>query len=96
MQVNFYATLRDIVGQKSADLSAFDGATVADLIREMVTRYPGLQHELLDENGGLYAHVHVFVNGRDALLLEQQLETVLQPEDVVNVFPAVGGGSDEG
>ncbi len=96
MQVNFYATLRDIVGQKRVDFPDHDGATVGGLIREMITRYPRLQQELLDENGGLHPHVHVFVNGREALLLERQLETALRPEDVVNVFPALGGGCDEG
>ena len=32
------------------------------------------------------------VNGRDIRFLEKQLETVLNSEDVISVFPAVGGG----
>jgi molybdopterin synthase sulfur carrier subunit len=92
MQVNYFATLREIVGGKSAEFGLPDGATVGQLIDVMVERYPGLRHELLDEHGKLYGHVHVFVNGRDVPYLENQTETVLQANDVINVFPAVGGG----
>ncbi len=96
MRVSFYAMLRQVVGQKSVDFDLPRDATVRQLIDEMVTRYPGLRRELLDEDGRLHGHVQVFINGRDALLLDDQLETSLQPEDQVNVFPAVGGGWDEG
>jgi sulfur-carrier protein len=92
MQVNFYATLREIVGQKSVEFTVIDGSTIGQLVDQMTTAYPGLRRELLDENGRLYGHVHVFVNGRDVPYLENQMETVLRAGDVVNVFPAVGGG----
>ncbi len=92
MQVSFYAMLREIVGQKTVEFDLPDGVTVGELISRMVERYPDLRRELLDENGQLYGHVQVFINGRDATLLDHQLGTVLRPEDVVNVFPAVGGG----
>ncbi len=92
MKVNFYATLRPIVGAKSIDMSLPDGATVAGLIETIVTRYPPLRPELLDETGQLWPHVHVMVNGRDAHYLAQGLATVVQPTDTISVFPAVGGG----
>jgi sulfur-carrier protein len=92
VQVNFYAGLREIVGQKTVDFDFPEEITIGELIDRMVERYPGLQRELLDENGQLYGHVQVFINGRDTLLQDRQLETVLRLEDVINVFPAVGGG----
>jgi len=95
VQVNYYAMLREVVGRKSVDFDLREDATVWELIEQMIARYPGLQRALLDDEGSLHGHVQVFINGRDALLLADQLETVLKPEDVVNVFPAVGGGSDE-
>ena len=64
-----------------------------ELIDVIVTRFPKLRDELLDENGKLYRHVHVFINGRDAPYLADGVETRLKPEDTVNVFPAVAGGS---
>lgn len=96
MKVNFYATLRQIVGTKTIEIPLEEEATLQQLVNEIITRYPALSHELVDEQGGLYGHVHVFVNGRDARFLEDGLSTVLEPEDNVSVFPAVGGGKDEG
>lgn len=93
MKVTFYATLRQIVGGKSVDFSLPENATVGQLLEEMINCYPAIQFELLNEQGELYPHVHLFINGRDAPYLENGLETVLSPDDTVTVFPAVGGGS---
>ncbi len=92
MQVRFYATLRDIVGGKTVDFAVDHDITVRELLAEIIARYPKLRKELLDENGNLYGHVHLFVNGRDAQFLISGLETKIRPDDVINVFPAVGGG----
>lgn len=92
MQVSFFATLRQIVGAKTVDFDLPGNSTIGQLIDLMVKRYPDLRRELLDENGDLYGHVHVFINGRDVPYLENRLETVLKADDVVSVFPAVGGG----
>ena len=92
MQVNFYATLRPIVGQKTVDVDIPDGATVGQLIDAIVTAYPALRPELLDENGELQGHIKFFVNGREVIYLERKIDTVIHPDDVVTVFPPVGGG----
>lgn len=92
MKVNFYATLRQVVGLKTVDFPLPEGATVGQLVDEMIRCYPGLRRELLDEHGQLYRHVHVFVNGRDAQFLDKGLDTPLDADDNLGVFPAVGGG----
>jgi molybdopterin synthase sulfur carrier subunit len=92
MQVNFYATLRPIVGQKTIEVDIHDGATISQLIDAIITAYPALRPELLDEKGELHGHIHFFVNGRDVPYLEHQMDTVLHPDDVISVFPPVGGG----
>ena len=92
MKVNFYATLRPIVGQKTVDVDIPDGAMISQLITTLVAAYPALRPELLDEKGDLHGHIHFFVNGRDVPYLERQLDTVLHPDDVISVFPPVGGG----
>jgi molybdopterin synthase sulfur carrier subunit len=92
MKVHFFATLRPIVGGKTVDFDVDHGLTVQEMLNVMIERFPGLRDELLDENGKMYGHVHFFVNGRDAQFLENGIETRLRPDDVVNVFPAVGGG----
>jgi sulfur-carrier protein len=92
MKVNFYATLRPIVGQKTVTFDLPPGITVGELVEAVVERFPPLRRELLDEDGRLYGHVHVFVNGRDAPYLADAMETVIQPADKIDIFPAVAGG----
>jgi molybdopterin synthase sulfur carrier subunit len=92
MKINFYATLRPIVGQKTVDLPIEAGVTVQDVLEIIVARYPALQAELMDENGRLLGHVHLFVNGRDAPYLENMMDTKIKTTDKIDVFPAVGGG----
>lgn len=92
MNINFYATLRQITGQKSVDFALPNGTTVTDLVEMVVTEYPPMRDELLDEEGKLFPHVHVFVNGRDAPYLDEGMETVVTVEDKIDIFPAVAGG----
>lgn len=92
MQVNFYATLRLITGSKAVQFQLQDGGTVRDLVNEIVRVYPALRQELLDNDGQLYGHVHVFVNGRDNRFLENMMDTPIHNEDNIDIFPAVGGG----
>lgn len=92
MKVNFYATLRPIAGQKTVEFSFPDGVTVQGLLDAVVERFPEMRDELLNEEGKLYPHVHVFVNGRDAPYLDDAMATPLGSSDKVDVFPAVGGG----
>jgi molybdopterin synthase sulfur carrier subunit len=93
VKVNFYATLREIVGQKTVDFDIPSGSTIGFLIQHMVGQFPNLRAALVDADGQLRGHVHVFVNGRDVPYLESQMDTVLKAEDAVSVFPAVGGGA---
>jgi molybdopterin synthase sulfur carrier subunit len=92
MQVNFYATLRQIVGGKTVEVDVLEDITVRELLDKLATRYPALRPELLDDDGDLHGHVHVFVNGRDVTFLADKLDARLKPEDAVNIFPPVGGG----
>jgi len=92
MQVNFYATLRPIVGQKTIDVDIPNGATVRQLIAAIITAYPALRSELLDEKGDLQDHIKFFVNGREVIYLDRQIDTVIHPDDIITIFPPVGGG----
>ena len=92
MKVNFYATLRQIAGGKTVEFPVNDGVTAQELLDAILEKFPAMKKELLDENGRLFGHVHFFINGRDVRFLKDDLETRIQPDDVINVFPAVGGG----
>ena len=92
MKVNFFATLRDIVGGKTVEFDVDHGITAQELLDTIIERFPPLRKELLDENGKMYGHVHFFINGRDVQFTEKQFDTQILEGDTVNVFPAVGGG----
>jgi len=92
MQVNFYATLRPIVGGRTVTFDFAEAVTVQQLVATIVERFPPLRERLLDQNGKLYSHVHVFINGRDAPYLPNGVETVIGPGDTIDIFPAVAGG----
>ena len=92
VQVDFYATLRLVVGRKTVDVSLPEGTTVRDLLDTIVRRFPPLAEKLLDEAGRLSSHVNVFIDGRGAPYLENGLDTVLRADQKVDIFPAVAGG----
>ena len=92
MKVNFFATLRDIAGGKTIEIPIDHGVTAREVLDAIVTKFPAMKKELLHQDGRMFGHVHFFVNGRDIQFTENDLETKIMPEDVINVFPAVGGG----
>jgi molybdopterin converting factor small subunit len=68
-----------------------EGATVADLLRELERAHPDIGGWILDERGLIRRHINVFVNG------ERGREgTAVAPDDRIEVLPAISGGSDLG
>ena len=92
MIVNYYATLRQVVGVRQVEFSLPQGSTLRYLIEEMMKRFPDLKTEMLDQNGNLQSHIHIFINGRDSTLLDDSLDSILAPSDTISIFPPVGGG----
>jgi molybdopterin synthase sulfur carrier subunit len=89
MEVRVYATLRPIVGGRSVTLDA-PPATVQDVIDELLRRFPDLEERLIAE-GAMRPYVAVMVNGRD-IRHTGGLETVLEPDAELDIFPPVAGG----
>jgi molybdopterin synthase sulfur carrier subunit len=92
VDVNFFATLREVAGARTLTFDLPEGVTVRELIDHVLERFPVMREKLFDENGELFGHVHVFINGRDAPHLDRALETPLKKSDRIDLFPAVGGG----
>jgi len=92
VDVNLFATLRQLAGHKTVHFDLPEGATVRELLAQVIERYPAMRGELYDDDGELFGHVHVFINGRDAPHLDKALDTPLSANDEVDLFPAVGGG----
>lgn len=66
-------------------------ANIGEAIKEMQSRYPGIQERLIDENGAVRRFVNVYVNEEDIRFLQNQ-ETPLQDGDEVSIIPAIAGG----
>jgi molybdopterin synthase sulfur carrier subunit len=83
--------LRPIVGGAHVPAQTQPGQPVRDLVEEMITRWPALRNELLDEHGNLLRRVHVMINGRSVEYLDG-LDTAIPPDANITIFPPVGGG----
>lgn len=87
-----YATFRVIIGEKTIIIDAPEGATVIQVVRMLTEMRPALKPHWFDQNGGLYSHVHVFLNGEDAMTLPAQMESVVHSGTELGFFPPVAGG----
>ena len=65
-----------------------DGATVADLLRELERAHPAVSGWILDERGLIRRHINVFVNGEYG-----SEDTPVSGDDRVDVLPAISGGA---
>ena len=65
--------------------------TVGSAIKELQTRYPGIQERLVDEAGAVRRFVNVYVNEEDIRFLKNQ-DTPLNDGDEVSIIPAIAGG----
>ena len=76
-------------GQKAVSGS---GDTIAELLADLDTRFPGLRGRLVTEDGTLHRFVNVYVNDEDVRFLGA-LDAKVQDGDTVTILPAVAGGA---
>jgi molybdopterin converting factor small subunit len=68
-----------------------EGATVAELLANVVARYPTLKPHMFESNGKLRRHFNVFVNEEHIRELNG-LETTLNEDDKVILMVSAAGG----
>jgi molybdopterin synthase sulfur carrier subunit len=81
--------LRKFAGNE-ARVSA-EGATLAEVLKDLESRYPGITKNVIAEDGGLHRFINVYVNDEDVRYLGS-LETPVNEGDTVSILPAVAGG----
>jgi sulfur-carrier protein len=69
-----------------------EGDTLADLLTNLDTSYPGLRGRLITDAGSLHRFVNVYVNDEDVRFLGA-LDAKLNDGDSVTILPAVAGGA---
>ena len=82
-------TLRAEVGGQR-ELEAY-GSTVAEVIDDLVERFPPLGAQLL-KDGELAPFVNVYLGGEDVRTREG-LDTAVEDDDQLILLPAMAGGS---
>src|SRR5436305_8400169 len=65
--------------------------TVAGLLADLESRFPGLRQRLRDDTGQLHRYINVYVNNREIEELQGE-QTALKEGDEVSIIPAVAGG----
>lgn len=76
------------------DQSTFDshGATVEEIINDLVSTFDGLRKHILDESGRIRSFIRIYVGDNDIQALERE-KTTVQAHQVVSIIPAIAGGS---
>lgn len=91
MDIQVYATLRNVVGGKTIQIDLSAPVALAELLERVFAVHPALRSKVLDASGGLQPSIHILVNGREVRHLDG-LQTRVTPEDSVRILPPVGGG----
>ena len=73
-----------------AKLVEGSGASLAEVLADLETRYTGIHERIVDE-AGLRRFVNVYLNDEDVRFLDG-INTAVADGDVVTVLPAVAGG----
>ncbi|RJP51972.1 MAG: molybdopterin synthase sulfur carrier subunit [Anaerolineaceae bacterium] len=87
--VHFPALMKSYVDNQS-EFSA-NGSTIAELLEDILARYPALKPHLFDANGELRRHFNIFVNGVHLRELDG-MGTILREEDKVILMASAAGG----
>ncbi len=67
------------------------GTTIAELIGNLDTAYPGLRDRIVENDGEIRRFVNVFVNGNNVRKLDG-MNTAIKDGDEVGIVPAMAGG----
>lgn len=89
--ITLYATLREVAGGKYLEVPFEPGGTVRDFIRVLNETHPELAKMVVNGDGQLSGEVHLFVQGRNVIWLDE-MNTVIGEGDAIDLIPPVAGG----
>ncbi|MFB6132231.1 MAG: ubiquitin-like small modifier protein 1 [Halanaeroarchaeum sp.] len=96
MQVKLFADLAEAAGEKRVEVALDGESTVADTVDALVEANPALAEILLDDRGELKEHFNVLRNGQNVFAAADGLETSVEADDELAIFPPVSGGAYRG
>ena len=89
VEVRVTSVLQRVLGTKSVEM---EGSTIAEVLERINAQYPGFREQITMEDGSLHRFVNIYVNDEDIRFMNQ-LQTPVEPGDVVSILPALAGGS---
>ena len=71
-----------------ADEVEANGATLAELLKDLDARYPGIRFRMIDEQDQVRRHMRIFINGEPV----KNLTHAIGASDEVSIVQALSGG----
>ena len=68
-----------------------NGATISDVLEDIINRYPALKFHIFDHKGNVRRHINLFLNGNNIKDLDG-LNTQLTENDKIILLPSISGG----
>lgn len=68
------------------------GKTLAEVIADLESRYPGLAEKIYDPQGEIKPFVNIFVSGQECRTLEGKQTPIPDGEEIF-IIPAMAGGA---
>jgi molybdopterin synthase sulfur carrier subunit len=68
-----------------------NGDTIAALLTNLETQYPGFANRICDDSGELRRFINVYINDEDIRFMQGK-ETPVKDGDEVSIVPAIAGG----
>ena len=88
--VRIPTTLRPLSG--GASTVSVEGATLADVLKNLNAAHPGFSDRLFDGEGNLHKFVNIFVADDDVRYMDCP-KTAVPAGSTVSIIPAVAGGT---
>ncbi len=79
---------KNVEGKSTLDVA---GGTVSAVLAALVTDYPHVKPQLLNNEGHVHPHINVFVNGEDIRALEGEATSVAERDEVFMISAMAGG-----
>jgi MoaD family protein len=92
IRLHFFATYRNLVGERSVELDVAPQTTVRMAIDQFLKTHPHMRQHWCDQEGNLMPQLFVIVNKQDVCSLPDGENAILQPGDELDFVPPVGGG----
>ncbi|MFC7134819.1 MULTISPECIES: ubiquitin-like small modifier protein 1 [Salinibaculum] len=92
MQWRLFATLAEAAGEAEAAVPTEGEVTLREAFDALLETHPSLEPEVFDEEGHLYDHVRLLVDGSDPFATGEGWDTTVDGDTELALFPPVSGG----